>query len=264
MPRMSGRRGMGTPTTDILERAIEQKQQVTLGVSVDGTDFQFRARPVARTAAGEPPGVWAELIQGEKRPLDVAISLRVPAEGSFMGTSARVCFSTCILARERNHALTDRITIDALLLAEPATIDDSQQRADRRFMIMDRSGITGRFFRSSGSTVRTKKYKDTAELTAKLWDLSRGGCSFVCPFDGRLLTIRGDECLPVVISGQGVRAELAARHVYTRMLSGTSLRVGLRFVADFEQQATALEELRRLLDGWEQWVRGKRISAEAA
>jgi hypothetical protein len=262
--RRSADEGMGAPTADILERAIEQKQQVTLSVSVDGTDFQFRARLVARTAPGEPAGVWAELIQGEKRPLNVAIDMRVPVEGSFMGTAARVCFSTCILARDKSHRLTERILVDALLLAKPATIDDSQQRADRRFMILDRSGITGRFFRSSGSSVRTKKYKDTAELTAKLWDLSRGGCSFVCPFDGRLLTIRGDEYLPVVISGQGVRAELAARHVYTRMLSGTSLRIGLRFVADSEQQAAALEEMRQLLDGWEQWVRGKRINVEAA
>jgi len=179
----------------------------------------------------------------------------VPVEASFMETSARACFGTCILARDRHFSATDKIVIDALLLAEPAAIEDTQQRADRRFMIMDRSGITGRFFRSFGSSVRTKRYKDPAELTAKLWDLSRGGCSFVCPFDGRLLTIRSDEYLPVQISGQGVRVTLAAHHVYTRMLSGSSLRIGLRFVSDADAWAAALDELRALLEQWEQWVR---------
>lgn len=255
---------MGQPNSQILERAIERKQPVTLAVSVDGTDFQFRGRLVRRSRGDERAGVWAELIQGERRPLQMAIDMRVPVEASFMGTSARVCFGTCILAREKAFHMTDKIVIDALLLAEPAEIEDTQQRADRRFMILDRSGITGRLFRSFGSSVRTKKYKDTAELTAKLWDLSRGGCSFVCPFDGRLLTIRGDECLPVQVSGQGVRAVLTAHHVYTRMLSGTSLRIGLRFVADSDERAAALEELHTLLDQWEQWVKKNRIDSYSA
>jgi hypothetical protein len=255
---------MGQPNSDILERAIEQKQTVTLAVSVDGTDFQFRGRLVRRSKDDEPAGVWAELIQGERRPLQTAIDMRVPVEGSFMGTSARVCFGTCILARDKSFHMTDRIVMDAVLLAEPAVIEDTQQRADRRFMIMDRSGITGRLYRSFGSSVRTKMYKDTSELTAKLWDLSRGGCSFVCPFDGRLLTIRSDEHLPVQIAGQGVRLTLAANHVYTRMLSGTSLRIGMKFVAASDAEAAALEELRALLEQWEQWVRGKRIDLSSA
>jgi hypothetical protein len=250
--------------SDILERAIEQKQPVTLAVSVDGTDFQFRCRLVRRSRGDEPPGVWAELIQGERKPLQTAIDMRVPVEGSFMGTTARVCFGTCILARDKTFHMTDKIVFDALLLAEPAEIEDTQQRADRRFMIMDRSGITGRLYRSYGSSVRTKQYKDTAELTAKLWDLSRGGCSFVCPFDGRLLTIRGDEYLPVQVAGQGVKVVLAAHHVYTRMLSGSSLRIGLQFVADSQDQAAALEELRALMEQWEQWVRNNRIDLNSA
>lgn len=256
---------MGNSKSYILERAIERKQPVTLSVSVDGTDFQFRGRLMRRSEPGEPPGVWAELIQGERRPLQTAIDMRAPVEATFMGTSARVCFGTCILGRRKNFPVTDKMLIDALLLAEPAEIEDTQHRGDRRFMIMDRSGITGRLFRSFGSSVRTRQYKDTAELSAKLWDLSRGGCSFVCPFDGRLLSIRNDEYLPVQISGQGLRVSLAARHVYTRMLSGSSLRLGLRFVTDTQEQAIALEELHALLDQWEQWVRAtKRVDLTSA
>ena len=157
---------MGQSKSYILERAIERKQPVTLSVSVDGTDFQFRARLIRRNHSTEPLGVWAELIQGERRHLQTAIDMRVPVEATFMGSSVRVCFGTCILAREKNFTVADKIVIDALLLAEPAEIEDTQQRADRRFMIMDRSGITGRLFRSFGSSVRTKQYKDTAELSA--------------------------------------------------------------------------------------------------
>lgn len=256
---------MGQSKSYILERAIERKQPVTLSVSVDGTDFQFRARLLRRSHSTEPLGVWAELIQGERRHLQTAIDMRVPVEATFMGSSVRVCFGTCILAREKNFTVADKIVIDALLLAEPAEIEDTQQRADRRFMIMDRSGITGRLFRSFGSSVRTKQYKDTAELSAKLWDLSRGGCSFVCPFDGRLLSIRNDEYLPVQISGQGLRVALAAHHVYTRMLSGSSLRVGLQFMTDTDERTAALKQLHALLDQWEQWVRTtKRVDLTSA
>jgi hypothetical protein len=256
---------MGTSNSHILERAIERKQPVTLSVSVDGTDFQFRSRLMRRSHADELQGVWAELIQGERRPLQTAIDMRVPVEATFMGSNARVCFGTCILAREKHFAVADKMVIDALLLAEPAEIEDTQQRGDRRFLIMDRSGITGRLFRSFGSSVRTRQYKDTAELSAKLWDLSRGGCSFVCPFDGRLLSIRNDEFLPVQISGQGLRVSLAARHVYTRMLSGSSLRLGLQFVTDTDEHASVLRELHTLLDQWEQWVRTtKRLDLTSA
>src|SRR5688572_5873413 len=103
---------MGQSKSYILERAIERKQPVTLSVSVDGTDFQFRARLVRRSHSTETLGVWAELIQGERRPLQTAIDMRAPVEATFMESSARVCFGTCILAREKNFAVADKIVID--------------------------------------------------------------------------------------------------------------------------------------------------------
>jgi hypothetical protein len=174
------------------------------------------------------------------------IEARTPVEAGITVDGARLMFPTRILDRNNRLWVNGTVKVEGILFEWPAHLEEVQRRGAPRLTLPPTSGISVKLFRAAGSTGTPGVYKDGADLNAELWDLSRGGACFLCPYTKSITDITPEEPLAVGLNYYGTRIILEARLAYRRTLSG-AVRMGVRFVQSANDTPGSHEALLRVV-----------------
>ncbi len=216
---------------ECLDKAIATRLPVALAGIAGDKSVEIAAKFVVESSDDAQPGIWIQPTTSSpanSKLYEQLAAEKTPLTATFCDAGSKVLFQTAIAFRNKHYWLNDRIVFEALLIETPSELSTPEFRGGRRYRISDKGGIQGKLFRREGAVSK--------EIEATLWDLSRGGISFVCPMDKQLQNLPANEVFVAMLNFRGKRITMPARFAHARPLSSRTLRVGMRF--DFSNPAT--------------------------
>jgi hypothetical protein len=232
---------------ELFKEAVDGKKRALLRGVVDGATHEHQLRFLRHATQDEGRGVWAEVLGGDKRALELEYRQKTGVEVSFSADDAMAFFDTLIEYRQTTLLFRER----RLLLRAPNKISVVQQRKDGRVWVPDQTRLTSRL-----SKVTIEHDNQTATIIpGRVWDLSLSGASFICAVDPMLAGLRQDERLELELEYPGnLKIAKTASVCYARPLSMRSVRLGVQFVKDPAQPETDDTDMKRLLQELESAV----------
>ena len=245
---LSGTVGPSGPPSESdarLQRAVDQKYHLKVAAHFEEKQLLYQLRLVC-CDPDRPDAFWAQFIRGDRPALIKMIEARTLVEAGITVDGARLAFATRILDRNNRLWVNGTVKVEGILFEWPQQLEEVQRRGAPRLTLPPTSGISVKLFRAAGSTNTPGVYKDGADLNAELWDLSRGGACFLCPYTKSITDITPEEPLAVGLNYHGTRVLLEARLAYRRTLSG-AVRMGVRFVRSATEPPGSQEALSRVV-----------------
>jgi hypothetical protein len=242
---------MNTISFAVLSKAIEKHFPAAIGIVAKNKRSAIHVKLASESTAPGEEGFWVEVVGGDAKLLDQLIASRHPVELCFNDDGAKVFFDTVVLKKKRLFMFNRMV-----LLENPQNVQVVEQRKNTREWIPEDLDISAQVTRPSTSS----------EFSARLWDLSTGGASLICPIE-KLADLQSGEDLAVEIQFAGNSLKLAARHCYAQSLSVNSIRIGVQFtdpanlpLADAASFKALLEDLenQRVRRGFRESLGGRR------
>jgi hypothetical protein len=225
---------------ELFKTAVEGKKRALLRGLLNGATHEHQIRFMRYADKPEGRGVWVEVLEGDRRALELEYRQKTAVEVSFSAEDAMAFFDTVIEQRQTTLIFRER----RLLLRAPNKISVVQQRKDGRVWVPERTMLKSRL---SKHTVDQDDQSATI-IPGRVWDLSLSGASFICPTDPMLIGLRQDERLELELEYPGgIKINRTAGVCYARPLSMRSVRLGVQFVKGEGQAEVDDAELRRLL-----------------
>lgn len=228
---------------ELLARAVRRNTPVTVTASIDEKEHACEAKLVATRTHG----LWAQPSAGSRAPLQRAIQDQAPVRVLFTMDGRRMAFNTRLLKLDRHCWLNDQMMIEAVQLDEPERVDQVEQREHPRALVSDSADLRGTLYRLPRPHIEKSKAPAALAMPAKLWDLGRGGVSFVCAYERTIsdqLYARMPMCIALEFRGKKLLLDGELR--YHRQMNSRMLRIGLAF--DLAQSTSLPPELDEVIE----------------
>jgi PilZ domain len=223
---------------DIIHQAVAKQRTGQINIRLNNSRYKLGIRFVGESDLVGVPGVWAQIISGDRFLVDKLIASNVNLEVCFNVDNARVFFDTVMLQKKSYYLLNKTV-----LLTRPENATVIEQRHASREWVPDEMEIAVTLTRPAVDI------EQPMEISGRLWDISEGGASAIVPPHNMIQLIQPLELLKMCLSWDDVRIRIDAVHRYTQPLSASSIRIGCEFSPLEESpEGQTRADLRRLLD----------------
>jgi c-di-GMP-binding flagellar brake protein YcgR len=227
---------MSATCFDVLAKAIDGRLEAAIAARLDEKACQLQVQ-LQGEEAGE--GFYAKVLSGSSDLIDRLISAQSIVEVSFSANDAKVFLDSVILRKKRNYWLNK-----AILLRMPENVSVVDQRNKAREWVPEHIPVTTRAFKVEADR--------KIEVPARLWDISLGGASFICPADRNIALLECDDPMLIAIRVEEAELHVPAIHRYTQPLSSSSARIGVEFKLDGPGSEQDVADLKHLIESLEQ------------
>lgn len=214
---------------DVLNDAIRGRQEGLISVRDGGAMHQLGVRFTGEGNQDGVQGFWGQLVKGNGELVDWLIKAAATVEVSFNTEKSSVFFDSALLLKQRQW-FRERV-----LLKKPEQLTIVERRKDNRELVPEDVEINAQISRAEQAN------GPTCDLSARVFDLSPTGASFLCRADQPLPKLEDGEPLSVRFLWSGNEHRAAAWHRHTQRLSSSTVRLGVQFdlkgAVDFTSQA---------------------------
>jgi len=193
---------------EILLDAIARNSAIVLSLPSAGMLRHHKSRFLAQADTG----FWVESAPKDQPLIDQIIAAQTRVGVSFRAGPQKVSFAVPIIACDPKFQMNAQLTLPGLQLSFPADVKAVQRRSNYRVCVPGDSELTLRVWRIAEHFFLTDKPPTSAELPAKLRDVSIGGV-------GVTLLPKGDEP-PKVLTGERLRLSLKYKELDELILEG--------------------------------------------
>jgi c-di-GMP-binding flagellar brake protein YcgR len=242
---------MSQSPTDLLEGAVARNAAVVLSLPSAGMLRHHKSRFLCES----PEGVWLESIPSE-HPLIKDLIVASQACGvSFKLSDKKISFTTRLIRHDPEFRINGHTLLQAVLTERPTSVKAIQRRHNYRVKVSADAELMLRAWRIPEHQNLRDRPSQSAELAAKLRDLSVGGIGLLIgPRDGQA---------PKISEGERVRIALKRGDAEELLLEGRirkclphpsgdgSIDTGVQFVKLQEgvQGRQILSELTKIVGG---------------
>ena len=220
---------------EVLNRAIEAESSAIVSVREGGATHQVSIRLLTEEDRAAE-GFWAQIVKGDAKLIEGLLQSHATVEVTFNTENASVFFDSVPL-KQRRQWFSRRI-----LLRRPEQLTIVERRKDSREPVPRDIEVPAVLARDGGSV------ETYCEISARVWDVSPTGASFICRADQPIPKLEVGESLSIILLYNGTEHRLTACHRYTQRLSSSSVRLGVQFNAEEAFDPAALARFREMLE----------------
>ncbi|HEV7298953.1 MAG TPA: hypothetical protein VGN72_06265 [Tepidisphaeraceae bacterium] len=235
---------MPTEEHDLLLQAVARNASVVLSLPSSGMLRHHKSRFLG----GDDGCLLVESVPSERMLIEEMITTGKAAGVSFKVGVTKVVFATPVVQRIDEFRINGDTVVQCLRMPWPTKIQAIQRRSNYRVRVGPDAELTARVWRIGPRAILKDRPSSTAEIPAKLIDLSTGGMGVTLtgtPEEPLKIDPADRLRIEIAFAEKEVVLEAALRHPPTVPKGCTSLRAGLQFV-DLEADMVGRQALASL------------------